>query len=84
MFKPSIPIPAQKKVGRTTAQQLADRLQFLGTSGNEQSISALIFIPKQGPGLFKAGDRVAEFVLKNIKKDSLVLELENEQVVLKR
>lgn len=84
LFKPSIPIPSEKKIGKTTAQQLAERLQFLGTSGNEQDLTALVFIPERGPGSFHVGDRVAEFVLKDIKKDSLVLEMENEQITLKR
>ena len=84
LFKPSIPIPTEKKIGKTTAQQLAQRLRFLGTSGEGQNLSALVFIPEQGPGLFQTGDRVAEFILKNIKKDSLILELENEEIVLKR
>lgn len=84
LFKPSIPIPAEKKIGKTTAQQLAERLQFLGTSGDEQNLSALVFIPERGPGLFQIGDRVAEFVLKDIRRDSLVLELENERITLKR
>lgn len=84
LFKPSVPIPTRKKIGKTTAQQLAERLQFLGTSGEGQNISALVFIPKKGPGSFQIGDRVAEFILKDIKKDSLVLELENEQITLKR
>jgi hypothetical protein len=84
LFKPSVPIPAHEKIGKTTAEQLAQRLQFLGTSGEGQNLSALVFIPERGPGSFQVGDRVAEFVLKNIKKDSLVLELENERIMLKR
>ena len=84
LFKPSIPIPAEKKIGKTTAQQLAERLQFLGTSEDEQNLSALVFIPERGPGSFQVGDRVAEFVLKDIKRDSLILELDNEQITLKR
>jgi hypothetical protein len=84
LFKPSIPIPAEKKIGKTTAQQLAERLQFLGTSGDEQNLSALVFIPERGPGSFQIGDRVAEFVLKDIRKDRLVLEFENEKIILKR
>lgn len=84
LFKPSIPVPAEKKIGKTTAQQLAERLQFLGTSGDRQNLFAIVFIPERGPGSFQVGDRVAEFVLKDIKKDSLVLELENEQITLKR
>ena len=84
LFKPSIPIPSEKKIGKTTAQQLAERLQFLGTSGDEKDLTALVFIPERGPGSFHVGDRVAEFVLKEIKKDSLVLEMENERITLKR
>lgn len=84
LFKPSVPIPARNKITKTTAEQLAQRLQFLGTSGDEQNLSALVFIPERGPGLFRVGDRVAEFVLKDIKKDSLVLEMENERIMLKR
>lgn len=84
LFKPSIPIPSKKKIGKTTAQQLAERLQFLGTSGDEQGLTALVFIPERGPGSFNVGDRVAEFVLKDIKKDSIVLELEDELITLKR
>ena len=84
LFKPSIPIPSEKRIGKTTAQQLAQRLQFLGTSGDENNLSALVFIPERGPGSFQVGDRVAEFVLIEVKKNSLVLELENEQITLKR
>jgi len=84
LFKPSVPIPAEKKIGKTTAEQLAQRLLYLGTSGDGQNLLALVFIPERGPGLFKAGDRVAEFVLKEIRKDSLVLELESEQIILRR
>jgi hypothetical protein len=84
LFKPSIPIPSEKKIGKTTAQQLAQRLQFLGTSGDENNLSALVFIPERGPGSFQVDDRVAEFILIDVKKDSLVLELENEQITLKR
>jgi len=84
LFKPSIPIPSEKKIGKTTAQQLAERLQFLGTSGNDKDLTALVFIPERGPGSFHVGDRVAEFVLKDIKKDSLVLEMENELITIKR
>ncbi len=84
LFKPSIPIPSEKRIGKTTAQQLAQRLQFLGTSGDENKLSALVFIPERGPGSFQVGDRVAEFVLIEVKKNSLVLELENEQITLKR
>jgi hypothetical protein len=84
LFKPSVPIADQNKIGKTTAEQLAQRLQFLGTSGDEQNLSALVFIPERGPASFHTGDRVAEFVLKSITKDSLVLELENEQITLKR
>ena len=84
LFKPSVPIPAEKKIGKTTAEQLAQRLVYLGTSGDGQNLLALVFIPQRGPGLFKAADRVAEFVLKEIRKDSLVLELESEQIILRR
>jgi len=84
LFKPSVPIPAEKKIGKTTAEQLAQRLQFLGTSGDGQNLSALVFIPERGPGSFQIGDRVAEFVLKDIRKDQLVLELEDELITLKR
>ena len=84
LFKPSIPIPIQKKIGKTTAQQLAERLQFLGTTGEERNLSALVFIPQRGPALFKENDMVAEFILKEINKEYLVLELENEQIILKR
>ncbi len=84
LFKPSIPIPARKKIGKTTAQKLAGRLKFLGISGDKQNLSALVFIPERGPGLFHAGDHLAEFVLRTIEKDCLVLELEDETVMLKR
>ena len=84
LFKPSIPIPSEKRIGKTTAQQLAQRLQFLGTSGDENNLSALVFIPERGPGSFRVGDRVAEFILMDVRKNSLVLELENEQITLKR
>lgn len=84
LFKPSVPIPSEKKIGKTTAEQLAGRLQFLGVSGEGAQLRALVFIPERGPGSFKVGDRVAEFILKDIQKNSLVLQLENEQITLKR
>jgi hypothetical protein len=59
-------------------------LRFLGTSGDGQDVCALVFIAERGPGLFRVGDRVAEFILRHIEKDRLVLELESEQVVIKR
>ena len=84
LFKPSIPVPTEKRVGKTTAEQLAERLKFIGTSGAEDQLTALVFIPQRGPGSFKVGERVAEFVLKEITKDHLVLEIEDEQITLTR
>jgi hypothetical protein len=43
-----------------------------------------VFIPGRGAGSFQVSDWAAEFVLTDIKKNSLVLKLDNEQIILKR
>jgi len=83
LFKPSIPVPSDG-VGKSTAQELANRLQFVGIMEEPAGLAALVFIPNRGPGAFHAGDRVAEFVLKEIQPDRLTLELGEEQAILKR
>lgn len=84
LFKPSIPIPLQKNIGTTTAEQLANRLEFLGTRSNGQEQFAIVMVPGQGPDSFRTGERVAEFVLKDINRHGIVLQLENETVTLRR
>jgi hypothetical protein len=84
LFKPSIPVPSESRLGKTTAQELASRLQFLGIVGSADDVAALVFIPNRGPGTFRAGDRVAEFTLKDVKPDRLVLGLGDEEATLKR
>jgi hypothetical protein len=84
LFKPSVPVPDSNKLVKTTAEQLAQRLRFLGTTGEADNIAALVFVPERGPGIFRAGDRIAEFVLEKITKDSIVLKMEDEHVTLKR
>ena len=84
LFKPSIPIPTKKNTAKTTAQQLAERLKFLGTTDDRQNLNALIFIPERGPEIFEVGDHVAEFVLKKVQKDTVILELGNEQIILSK
>jgi hypothetical protein len=84
LFKPSVPIPAKKKLAKSTAEQLAQRLQFLGISDDGKKLSALILTAETGPAFFEIGDRMGQFVLKNIQKDKLVLQLHDEQVILKR
>jgi hypothetical protein len=84
LFKPSIPVPSEDRLGKTTAQELADRLQFLGIAVDPGGLAALVFIPNRGPGTFRVGDRVAEFVLKEVQTDRLILELGDEQAILKR
>jgi hypothetical protein len=84
LFKPSAPVPDSNKLAKTTAEQLAQRLRFLGTTGEADNIAALVFVPERGPGIFRAGDRIAEFVLEKITKDSIVLKMEDEHVTLKR
>jgi hypothetical protein len=84
LFKPSVPVPSENRLGQTTAQELAGRLQFLGTVGSAGDLAALVFIPNRGPGTFRVGERVAEFVLKAVKPDSLVLGLGDEEATLKR
>lgn len=84
LFKPSMAIPAENKVAKTTAQQLADRLKFMGTTPKPDGLRAFVMIPNQGPAMFKVGDRVAEFTLEEVKADSLVLKLEEERVTVKR
>lgn len=84
LFKPSVPIPSENKVGKTTAEELAERLQFLGTAGTSGEVRALVFIPNRGPGLFKVGDPVAEFVLKEIQQEWITIQLEDEEIKLKK
>jgi hypothetical protein len=84
LFKPSIPVPSEGRIGKSTAQELADRLQFVGIVEDAAGAAALVFIPNRGPGTFRVGDRVAEFVLKDVQPDRLVLELGDEEAILKR
>jgi hypothetical protein len=84
LFKPSVPIPEKNKLKKTTAEQLAQRLQFLGILEDNHRLSALISIAETGPAFFNVGDRLGQFVLKNIQKDKLTLQLYDEQVILKR
>lgn len=84
LFKPSIPVPSEGGIGKSTAQELADRLQFVGIMEEAGGLAALVFIPNRGPGTFHIGDRVAEFVLKDVQPDRLVLQLGNEEAILKR
>ncbi len=84
LFKPSIPMPSEGRLGKTTAQELADRLQFVGIVGDAGGLAALVFIPNRGPGTFRVGDRVAEFTLKDVQPDRLVLGLGDEEATLKR
>jgi hypothetical protein len=84
LFKPSIPVPSEGGIGKSTAQELADRLQFVGIMEEAGGLAALVFIPNRGPGTFYIGDRVAEFVLKDVQPDRLILELGDEKAILKR
>jgi hypothetical protein len=84
LFKPSIPVPSEGGIGSSTAQELADRLQFVGIIQEAGGLAALVFIPNRGPGTFHVGDRVAEFVLKDVQPDRLILELGDEEATLKR
>ena len=84
LFKPSIPVPSEDKIGKSTAQELANRLQFVGIMEEAGVLAALVFIPNRGPGTFHVGDRVAEFVLKDVQPDRLILELGDEEAILKR
>lgn len=84
LFKPSIPVPSEGGIGKSTAQELADRLQFIGIMEGVGGLAALVFIPNRGPGIFHMGDRVAEFVLKDVQSDRLILELGDEEAILKR
>lgn len=84
LFKPSIPVPTDGGIAKSTAQELADRLQFVGIMEEAGRLAALVFIPNRGPGTFQMGDRVAEFVLKDVQPDRLILELGDEEAILKR
>ena len=84
LFKPSIPVPADGGIAQTTTQELADRLQFVGIMEEAGGLAALVFIPNRGPGTFYIGDKVAEFVLKDVQPDRLILELGDEKAILKR
>jgi hypothetical protein len=84
LFKPSAPVPDTNKLAKNTTEQLAQRLRFLGTTGEAEDLTALVFVPERGPGIFRTGDRIAEFVLEKITKDSIVLKMEDEHVTLKR
>lgn len=84
LFKPAIPVPSEDGIGKSTAQELADRLQFVGIMAEAGVLAALVFIPNRGPGTFRVGDRVAEFVLKDVQPDRLILGLGDEEAILKR
>jgi hypothetical protein len=84
LFKPSIPVPSDDGIGKTTAQELADRLQFLGIMDDAEGLAALVCTPSRGPGTFHVGDRIAEFVLKDVQPDRLTLSLGDEEAMLKR
>jgi hypothetical protein len=84
LFKPSVPVPSEDRIGKSTAQELADRLQFVGIVEKVDGLSALVFIPNRGPGTFHVGDRVAEFELKDVRPDRLILRLGDEEAILKR
>jgi hypothetical protein len=84
LFKPSIPVPNEGGIGKSTAQELAERLQFIGVMEEAGGLAALVFIPNRGPGTFHIGDRVAEFVLKDIQANRLILELGDEKAIIKR
>jgi hypothetical protein len=84
LFKPSIPVRTKGGVAKSTTQELANRLQFVGTMEEAGRLAALVFIPNRGPGTFHVGDRVAEFVLKDVHPDRLILELGDEEAILKR
>jgi hypothetical protein len=84
LFKPAIPVPSEDGLGKSTAQELADRLQFIGIMAEADALAALVFIPNRGPGTFRVGDRVAEFVLKDVQPDRLILGLGDEEAILKR
>jgi hypothetical protein len=84
LFKPSIPVPTEGGIGKSTAQELADRLQFVGIMEDTDGLAALVFIPNRGPETFHVGERVAEFVLKDVQPGRLTLGLGEEQAVLKR
>lgn len=84
LFEPSIPVPREEGVGQSTAQELASRLQFLGVMDDGGALGALVMIPSRGPGTFHVGDRVAEFVLKDVQPDRLILGLGDDDAILKR
>jgi len=84
LFEPSVPIPREEGVGQSTAQELASRLQFLGVMDDGGALGALVMIPNRGPGTFHVGDRVAEFVLKDVQPDRLILGLGDDDAILKR
>ena len=84
LFKPSTPVPTEGGIAKSTAQELADRLQFVGIMEEAGKLVALVFIPNRGPGTFHMGDRVAELVLKDVQPDRLILELGDEEAILKR
>jgi hypothetical protein len=84
LFKPSIPIPTDGRIGKSTAQELADRLQFVGIMEEAGALAALVFIPNRGPGTFRPGDRVAEFILTDVQPNRLTLTLGDEEAILKR
>jgi hypothetical protein len=84
LFKPSVPVPTDGGVAKSTAQELADRMQFVGVMEEAGGLAALVFIPNRGPGAFHVGDRVAEFVLKEVQSHRLTLELGEERAILKR
>ncbi len=84
LFRPSVPLPAEKKLGQTTAEELAKRFKFLGVSGTKPNLSALVAVAKAGVKTVRQGERLEDFVVKEISSGQLTLELNEDIVVLKR
>ena len=84
LFKPSVPLAAGNKLGQTTAEQLAKRFKFLGVSGAKPDLSALVAVTNGGVQTVRQGERLEDFVVKEIDSGQLVLQLNEDIVTLKR
>ena len=84
LFKPSVPLPAENKLGQTTAEELAKRFKFLGVSGSGADLSALVAVANASVQSVRQGEHLEDFVVKEINSGQLVLELNEDTVILKR
>ncbi len=55
LFKPSIPVPSENRIGKSTAQELANRLQFVGIVRDANNLGGPGVHPESRPGNLPRG-----------------------------